>query len=407
MLPRGSHFGLLSKILFLLPALWLGVSFLKAGEIQEGPGNAKTGRDLYVSKGCIRCHSVWRSDGKLGPSLASIGMGRNLYELCASVWSHWSRMNAVLERDNERRASLSAAEFRDIISYLYYLNYNSEPGQADSGEKIFSSRGCIQCHATEPLHAKGKPGKAVYEMQQFTGPVALAVAVWNHGGSMFARMSQMRIPWPQFQGKEVADLVAFLRSSNRAYCDTGMVVPGDSSRGQNLFRSKGCGSCHQSETNTSAQGPNLASSGTALSVSSTIAALWNHYPRMSQRIATSGVPYPKISLEEMEDLLSYVYWLKAYGLSGDPRAGSALHRSKQCASCHSPAVNKAALAPVLEKSDATASAYSLLAAIWNHGPRMESLLRERKISWPALSGEEMRDLVAYFRSGTPSQVHPK
>jgi hypothetical protein len=28
---------------------------------------------------------------------------------------------------------------------------------------------------------------------------------------------------------------------------------------------------------------------------------------------------------------------------------------------------------------------------------MESLLREKKLSWPSMSGEEMRDLVAYFQ----------
>ncbi|MGD0309622.1 MAG: c-type cytochrome [Acidobacteriota bacterium] len=401
MLPQPQHFGLLRKFIPLLLTLGFGVVLFMAAEPLEDPGNAKAGRDLFVSKGCVRCHSVWSAGGKRGPALASVGMGRNLYELCASVWSHWSRMNAVIERDNEARTLLSTTQFRDIIAYLYYLNYNSEPGEAGMGEKIFRSRDCIQCHATDPLQAAGKPGRAIYEMSQFTGPVALAVAVWNHGNGMFTYMSQKRIQWPQFQEKEVADLVAFLRASNRTPTEMEMVVPGDPTRGRTLFGSKGCGSCHKSGTGPSRPAPNLASSGAAASVSSLVAGLWNHHPRMSQMFASSGIPYPKISLPEMEDLLSYIYWLKAYGSSGNPQAGSNLFRLKQCAACHSPIAGKAAAAASLVQSEATASPYSLLAAIWNHGPRMESLLREKKLSWPALSGEEMRDLVAYFQNGAP------
>lgn len=401
-MPQPPRFRLSWNLLALLITLAFTVMFLIAAESDETPGNAKDGRDLFLSKGCIRCHSIWNAGGKRGPALVSVGMGRNLYELCASVWSHWSRMNAVIERDNEARQLLTATQFRDIIAYLHYLNYNTEPGEIRNGEKIFNSRGCIQCHASDPLQAAGRPGRALYEMSQFTGPVALAVAIWNHGDNMFSYMEQKRIPWPQFQGKEVADLVAFLRASNRTPMEMEMVVPGDPSSGKVLFSSKGCIECHTSSSGGSKSAPDLATPGTGASVSSLIAGLWNHHPRMSQMFASGGIPYPKISQSEMEDLLSYIYWLKAYGLSGNPQIGANLYQEKQCANCHSPSEGKPAAAPALVQSEATASPYSLLSAIWNHGPRMESLLRAKKLPWPALSGEEMRDLVAYFRGGTPA-----
>jgi mono/diheme cytochrome c family protein len=389
-----------------LPALLIPFAFaamiLMAGELAEAPGNAKAGRDLFVKKGCIRCHSIWRADDKKGPALASVGMGRNLYELCASVWSHWSRMNAVIEHSNGSRQSLTATQFRDIIAYLYYLNYNLEPGEAGRGQKVFNSRGCVQCHATYPLQAAGKPGKALYEMSQFTGPVALAVAIWNHGGSMFKYMEEKRIPWPQFQEKEIADLVAFLRAGSRQR-QPEMVVPGEPSRGRELFSSKGCGGCHTSAGGALGLGPDLASSGATASVSALIASLWNHHPRMSQMFASSSTPYPKISQSEMEDLLSYIYWLKAHGLRGNVQNGARLYRVKLCVNCHSPSAGRPAPGAALIQSEATASPYSLLAAIWNHGPRMESLLQEKKLPWPALSGDEMRDLVAYFQNGALSK----
>jgi mono/diheme cytochrome c family protein len=398
MLPRFSQAGFSKCAVLILLMLFWGALPLVAKDAMEAPGNPKAGRDLFVNKGCIRCHSIWESGQKRGPNLASVGMGRNLYDICASVWSHWSRMNAVLEREHETRATLTAQDFRDIIAYLYYLNYNTEPGNADNGEKIFSAKGCIQCHALEPLQAKDMPGRAIYEMQQFSGPVTLAVAVWNHGTNMFERMKQKNMHWPEFQGKEVADLVAFIRSRNRPVPDSAMTVPGEPARGQILFNTKACGGCHKPEAQGSRQGPNMASTGIATSMSSLIANLWNHYPRMSQSINSSGVGYPKVSREEMEDLLSYVYWLKAYGASGNAETGRNLYQSKNCAACHSAAPGKESSAPDLAKSETTGSPYALLAAIWNHGPKMESLLRAKKISWPALGGDEMRDLVAYFRS---------
>jgi hypothetical protein len=32
---------------------------------------------------------------------------------------------------------------------------------------------------------------------------------------------------------------------------------------------------------------------------------------------------------------------------------------------------------------------------------MDSLLKESRLAWPSLSGQEMRDLIAYLRSARP------
>lgn len=362
----------------------------------ETPGNPKTGRDLFVRRGCMRCHSMGESSERKAPSLASVGMGRNLYELCATMWSHWSQMNAMRMSEKQERNPLTAGEFRDIIAYLYYLNYCSETGDAALGQEVFLKKGCSQCHALEPLRSAKKSGRPVYEMGRFQAPVNLAVAVWNHGTSMIQSISKERMRWPEFQDREVADLVAFLRSRNAAPPETDMVLPGDPSRGQGLLRAKSCVFCHNPGV-PSATGPDFAASGRAASLSALMASLWNHYPKMSKALASSGVLYSKIEMDEMADILAYVYWLKATGLRGNSTAGRDLYQSKQCATCHSPAGAMPPVGPSLVRSQTTESAYALLAAIWNHGPQMESALRERSIPWPSLNGDELRDLVAYFR----------
>jgi mono/diheme cytochrome c family protein len=305
-------------------------------------------------------------------------------------------MNAMLVSDKQERNTLTASEFRDIIAYLYYLNYNSETGDAALGEEVFLKKGCGQCHAIEPLQGTNKPGRPVYEMGQFQAPVNLAVAVWNHGTSMFHTIAKERMRWPEFKDKEVTHLTAFIRSRNAGPHESDMVLPGDPARGQVSFEAKSCASCHKPQAQATL-GPDFSSSGSAASLSSLIASLWNHYPKMSKTIATSGVRYPKIEKDEMADILAYIYWLKATGLGGNSVAGRDLYQSRHCAACHSTSGSKPPVAPSLVKSQTTESAYSLLAAIWNHGPRMESLLRERNITWPPLTGDEMRDLVAFFR----------
>src|SRR5512140_2013155 len=98
--------GQIALAFILLLALAASPARLWSEGLQEGPGSPSAGRDLFVNKRCIRCHSIWNSGGKKGPNLASVGMGRNLYELCAALWTHWASMHAALERENESRVPL-------------------------------------------------------------------------------------------------------------------------------------------------------------------------------------------------------------------------------------------------------------------------------------------------------------
>jgi mono/diheme cytochrome c family protein len=368
---------------------------------REEPGNPAAGMNLFLDKGCMHCHSVWESTGgKKGPNLASVGMGRNLYELCASIWSHWSKMNAAKEA-NEAPIILSRSEIRDIVAYLYYLNYYREPGDKERGKEIFTAQACSRCHALEPMSKEGKPGPAVYAMSDFQGPISLAVALWNHGGGMLTSMSQKHIPWPELKPEEVADLVSYIRSNNSEVEASRASLLGNPVRGQELFVSRYCSGCHKPGGEGPGIGPALASTGTAASLSALVSSLWNHYPKMTQAMASKGISRSEMTTADMNDLIAYVYWVRAYGLAGDPAAGQDLYQTKNCAACHSKGPNGTASAPSLVGSETTKSPYAMLAAIWNHGPTMKSHLEQRKIAWPSLTGEEMRDLIAYFQKPPP------
>jgi len=38
-------------------------------------------------------------------------------------------------------------------------------------------------------------------------------------------------------------------------------------------------------------------------------------------------------------------------------------------------------------------------ALWNHGPKMIAIMKERNIKWRKIADKELIDLVAYFNEG--------
>ena len=40
----------------------------------------------------------------------------------------------------------------------------------------------------------------------------------------------------------------------------------------------------------------------------------------------------------------------------------------------------------------------MVSALWDHGPRMLELMKERKLAWPRFTAMQMSDLIAYLNS---------
>jgi hypothetical protein len=43
-------------------------------------------------------------------------------------------------------------------------------------------------------------------------PIVLTSAAWQHGSAMIQTMKQQQIDWPEFHGREMPDLIAYLNS---------------------------------------------------------------------------------------------------------------------------------------------------------------------------------------------------
>lgn len=359
-------------------------------------GEPSKGRDLFISQ-CIRCHAIWGVGGKLGPDLTQVGMGRSLLQIAGSLWSHSPQMIKLMEERHLPRPSFTPEQIQDLITYLYYLNYFNEPGDPKKGQQIFSQKGCMNCHSIGQTGGTGGPRLDTY--QRYGSPLYVAQAMWNHGPRMTSQMMARGVKPPTFQGREMADLLAFIRGRVIfGVPEQPLALSGDPMAGQRLFAQKACLTCHAIRGVGGTVGPDLGREGQYSSVTSIAGAMWNHGPAMEAKMKQLGIARPQFSKNEMADLIAYFYFVGSSDPRGDQTNGKKLFTQKGCAACHALGESEQKIGPDLATSAAITSPLHLAAAMWNHAPTMEKLAQEKGLPWPKFAGNEMRDLVEYIRS---------
>src|SRR5262245_52955324 len=75
-----------------------------------------------------------------------------------------------------------------------------------AGEKLFTAKGCVRCHAVNGVGGKIGPdlGRVARPHTFFD----LAAPLWNHAAKMSARMRELGIARPALDAREVGDLAA-------------------------------------------------------------------------------------------------------------------------------------------------------------------------------------------------------
>ncbi|HLG18025.1 MAG TPA: c-type cytochrome [Blastocatellia bacterium] len=388
--------GILGITVFLA---WFLIPSISKGEGDDPgglSGNPMKGRNIFISKGCIKCHSIWGMGGKLGPDLTRIGMGRSFLQIAGSLWSHSPKMIELMKQRGVARPTFTPEEMGDFISYLYYLNYFNEPGDAIAGRNLFSQRSCINCHAVGNMG--GRIGPPLDDYQKYASPLFVAQAMWNHGPQMGAKMRALGIKHPAFHGKEMADLLAFIRGqASGTILNEKFMLPGSPVSGRRLFAQKGCINCHSINGKGGKVGPDLARKDFYKSVTEIAGAMWNHDPQMWGKMQQSGRGRPAFNGNEMADVIAYLYFIRYVDRPGDAANGKRIFEQKGCAECHSLGQGTK-IGPDLSGSASLDSPMSLTTAMWNHAPAMEQLVQEKGLPWPKFEGDEMRDLVEYLKT---------
>jgi cytochrome c2 len=359
------------------------------------PGNPLEGSRLFTGKGCLRCHAVHGVGGTTGPDLGRGVLNHSLLEVAGVMWNHSPGMEHVFQEKRIARPRFEPSEMASLLAFLYYLGSLDPPGDATAGARLFRQKGCQTCHS---LGGKGgSVGPELDKYSRYASPLHLTTALWNHGKAMAEKMEEKHVPRPTFEGNDIPELLAYIRSmgggTERVYAPVG-----NPKRGEKLFTEKRCVECHSVSRHGGKVGPDLGLrlKGSLMRIAG---AMWNHAPHMWPKMAERGIKVPSLSTEEMSDLISYLYFFQFIDPPGDAKKGRAVFKEKQCGACHATAgAGRAGAPPLAQVVERLGTPLEVITQMWNHAGRMEERMQEANVDWPVLKGGEMANLIAYLLS---------
>jgi mono/diheme cytochrome c family protein len=362
------------------------------------------GWDVYAKKGCGQCHGVRSgSERRAARDLAGIQSGAGFYELGAAMWNHLPLMGAKMREKGIERPTLTPLDVVNVLAFIFTAQYNDDGGNAKTGERLFTTKGCVQCHAVGGKG--GNVGPALDALKRTNSPVLVAARMWSHGPATAEAMRAKGIERPTFTRNELVDIIAFITATaSDPGGETAQVLPGTPQGGETLFHAKQCAICHTIGGEGRKVGPEL---GRAHHVSLTQFAglMWNHGPAMWARMKERGIEMPPLTGQEMADIVAYLYISHYFDPAASSRArGRQLVQTKACVACHSVRGKGGKVAADFATSNIVGSPAALIAAMWNHSRSMEDQATKQGLKLPTLKGQELADMSAYLRSLTKASA---
>ena len=177
------------------------------------------------------------------------------------------------------------------------------------------------------------------------------------------------------------------------------IIPGDAKRGEQLFVSEQCIQCHSFKGAGGALAPDLARRVDRSFTPSVMASLmWNHAPDMWAAMKKQGIVKGTLSPEAASDLFAYFMSAHYFEKPGDAGRGKQVFAAKHCGDCHGITASNASGAPPVAKWESLADSIVLAQQMWNHGGRMREAFAQRKLSWMALTAQELTDILVYLQN---------
>lgn len=362
-------------------------------------GDPETGADLFFGrKGCARCHSVGGGGGHLAPDLGykshpKAGLG----ELVTSMWNHAPKMWERMREWKITYPPLSDSEMAHLFAFLYTAKYVDEPGDATQGFGLFRTKGCIRCHGV-----RGNGGEIGPDLSKLEGvdtPIRWTQAMWNHAPAMEASMQKLGLQWPKFEGREMNDLLAYVRGFVSGVRRERELLPASPKRGWKVFQSGSCIVCHSVKGQGGDIGPALGpGQKEPPSIVQFAGLLWNHSPEMLRELTARGIPRPTFQGQEIADLVAFLASLRYFEPAGSPLIGEHVFDERGCSHCHGKQGEGTSQGPAVRGKREGFTSINLATVLWRHGPKMYRRAQELGLPWPTLGETDVGDLVSFINT---------
>jgi mono/diheme cytochrome c family protein len=273
----------------------------------DEPGDPIRGKSLFNEKGCGTCHPL-SGKGKDGePGLDEFPQNITPVFLSQVIWNHGPTMIAHMVKAGIKWPEFQGTEMMDLLEYIKTNAKGPRetafltPGNPREGKRIFSSKGCIKCHAIRGEGGKGGADLGRKAKTYYKSLTEVVSSMWNKGPVVLAKMSQTPPGLPKFTPKEMADLIAYL------YFLHFIEEPGDPLNGKKVFSEKGCSRCHGLDGKKGElmhiDLSRYEKTGSPMEI---VAAMWNHSKEIEKAMKEKGKTWSHFKKGEMADLLEYI-----------------------------------------------------------------------------------------------------
>jgi len=176
------------------------------------PGNPKEGKQVFIKKGCIKCHAIKGEGGKNGEDLGKKAKQfyKSLTEIASIMWNKGPSVFSKMSQTEVGIPKFTAKEMADLISYLYFLHFIDDPGNPVNGKKIYTQLGCSKCHGLN-----GTKGDLMHidlsKYENTQNRMDIVAGIWNHGEDIEKAIREKGLSWPRLKKGEMADVLEYIR----------------------------------------------------------------------------------------------------------------------------------------------------------------------------------------------------
>ncbi|HEC91352.1 MAG TPA: c-type cytochrome [Alphaproteobacteria bacterium] len=233
----------------VVAAISFGAQPAAAGHIKDDSVTSKTrllfpvlnperGREIFVRKGCVKCHSINGAGGTIGPPLDATVKNRviNPFSFAANMWNHAPGMIAAQKKKLGAQLHFTGKELGDIIAFIQDDYAQSDFGKLvprkrgskdnpeirlvmpimspERGKKVFVNKGCVTCHSFNGVGGDDAPAMDSHTKEDLVNPFAFVAKMWDHAPGMIAAQKDELGGQLHFTGAQLADITAFIHDED-------------------------------------------------------------------------------------------------------------------------------------------------------------------------------------------------